>query len=99
MNLRLAQTTMAFVAMASLVPSAKAADKSGMSTPRDTQIYSRPAIREDFRPLAAPKAPAAAAFIASMLVVDPIVNNTNPSLKNDSSAGFRGEISVAAVQS
>jgi hypothetical protein len=43
MNLRLAQTTMAFVAMASLVPSAKAADKRFMSTPRDTHIYSRPA--------------------------------------------------------
>jgi hypothetical protein len=99
MNLRLAQTAVAFVAMASLVPSAKAADKHFMSTPRDTQIYSRPAIREDFRPLAAPKAPAAAAFIASLLVVDPIVNNTDPSLKNDSSFGFRGEISIAAVQS
>ena len=34
-----------------------------------------------------------------MLVVDPIVNNTNPALKNDSSVGFRGEISIAAVQS
>jgi hypothetical protein len=34
-----------------------------------------------------------------MLVVDPIVNNTDPLLKNDSSVGFRGEISIAAVQS
>jgi hypothetical protein len=99
MNLRLAQTTVAFVAMASLIPSAKAADKRFMSTPRDPHTYSRPATPEDFRPLAAPKAPAAAAFIASMLVVDPIVNNVDPLLKNDSSAGFRGEISVAAVQS
>jgi hypothetical protein len=99
MNLRLAQTAVAFVVMASLVSYAKAADKSGKSTPRDTHTYSRPATPEDFRPLAAPKTPAAAAFIASMLVVDPIVNNVDPTLKNDSSAGFRGEISVAAAQS
>jgi hypothetical protein len=99
MTLRLGQTTLAFVAMASLVPSAKAADKRFMSTPRDTQIYSRPATREDFRPLAVPKAPAAAASIASMLVVDPIVNNTDPTLLMNSTFGFRGEISIAAVQS
>ena len=98
MNLRLARTTIAFVAMAGLVPYAKAADRSGMSTPRDPHTYSRPATPEDFRPLAAPKTPAAAAFIASMLVVDPIVNNVDPTLKNDSSVGFRGEISVAAIR-
>jgi hypothetical protein len=62
MNLRLAQTTVAFVAMASLIPSAKAADKRFMSSPRDPHTYSRPATPEDFRPLAAPKTPAAAAF-------------------------------------
>ena len=43
MNLRLARTTIAFVAMAGLVPYAKAADKSGKSTPRDPHTYSRPA--------------------------------------------------------
>src|SRR5450631_931381 len=96
MNLRLAQTTMAFVAMASLVPSAEAADKRFMSTPRDTNLYSRPATREDFRPLAASETPA---IITNMLVVDPIVNNTDPTLLMNSTFGFRGEISVAAVQS
>ncbi len=96
MNLRLFPTAVAFVAIASLAPSAKAADKRFMSTPRDTNIYSRPASREDLRPLATPKLPA---FIASMLVVDPVVNNMDPTLLMSSTFGFRGEISIAAVQS
>ena len=32
-----------------------------------------------------------------MLVVDPIVNNVDPTLKDNSSVGIRGEISVAAL--
>ena len=39
------------------------------------------------------------AFIASMLVVDPVVNNIDPTLLMSSTFGFRGEISIAAVQS
>jgi hypothetical protein len=95
MKYHLTQTTSAFVLMASLIPCAKAADKSFMSVPKDTHIYSRPAIPEDFRPLAAPGA--LAGIVTNMLVVDAVVNNTNAALKNDDTVGFRGEISIGAI--
>ena len=84
MKYHLTQTTSAFVLMASLIPCAKAADKSFMSVPKDTHIYSRPAIPEDFRPLAAPGA--LAGIVTNMLVVDAVENNTNAALKNDDTA-------------
>lgn len=56
MKSRLAQTTAALLVMAGLVPCAEAADKRFMSVPRDTQINSRPAIPEDFRPISTPGA-------------------------------------------
>jgi hypothetical protein len=94
MKYHLAQTTSAFVLMASLIPCAEAADKSFMSVPRGTHIISRPAIPEDFRPLAGNNPPP---FVGEMLVVDAVVNNTNPALKNDDTVGFRGEVSIGAV--
>ncbi len=32
-----------------------------------------------------------------MLVVDAVVNNTDPLLRNDDTVGFRGELSIGAV--
>jgi len=95
MKSRLAQTTAALLVMAGLVPCAEAADKSAMSVPRDTGIRSRPAVPEDLRPLAAPKA--LTPIITSTLVVDAVVNNTDPLLKNDDTVGFRGEVSIGAI--
>jgi hypothetical protein len=94
MKYHLAQTTVALFAMASLVPCAEAADKHFMSVPRDTHIYSRPAIHEDLRPL--PTAKALAPVVAEMLVVDAVVNNTNPALRNTDTIGGT-EVSVAAT--
>ena len=84
--------TIAFFSLASLIPCAEAADKSFMSVPLDTTIHTRPAIAEDLRPLAPTKA--LAPSIISLFVADAVVNNTNPALKNDSTAGFRGEVSI-----
>jgi hypothetical protein len=95
MKHRLAQTTVALFAMASLVPCAEAADRTFMSVPRDTHIYARRAITEDFRPLPTPKA--LAPFVANMLVVDAVVNNTDPALKNIDTIGGT-EVSIG-VQS
>lgn len=94
MKSRLAQTTAALLVMAGLVPCAEAADKRFMSVPRDTQINSRPAIPEDFRPISTPGA--LTGIVTSMLVVDAVVNNTDPLLRNDASVGVRGELSIGA---
>src|SRR5215831_5828242 len=92
MKFHTVQTTTAFFTLASLVSYAEAADKSAMSVPHDTTIYTRPAIAEDLRPLAPTKA--LAPIIISLFVADAVVNNTNPALKNDDAAGFRGEVSI-----
>jgi hypothetical protein len=84
-----------FLAAVSLVPCAEAADKKFMSVPKDTHSYSRPAIREDFRPLSTLKG---TPIIFGTSVVDAVVNNTNPLLKFDDIAGFRGELSIGVVQ-
>jgi hypothetical protein len=89
----LAQTTAALFAMASLVPCAEAADKRFMSVPRDTHTYSRPAVAEDFRPLAAPKT--LSPIVTSILVDDAVVNNIDPALKDDDTVGVRTEVSIA----
>src|SRR5215471_9701044 len=73
---------------------AEAADTSVMSIPHDSNIYTRPAMPEDLRPVVTRKA----AMITSTLVVDAVVNNTDPALKNSDTVGFRGEISIGIVK-
>ncbi len=55
---------------------AEAADTSLMSVPHDSNIYTRPAIPEDLRPAVTTKA--RPPIITSTLVVDAVVNNTDP---------------------
>jgi len=89
------ENAVALFTLASLVSYAEAADKSVMSVPHDSNIYTRPAIPEDLRPLAKALAP----IITSTLVVDAVVNNTDPALKNSDTVGFRGEVSIGIVKS
>src|SRR6266852_1351998 len=89
------ENAVALFTLASLVSYAQAADKSVMSVPHDSNIYTRPAIPEDLRPLAKALAP----IITSTLVVDAVVNNTDPALKNSDTVGFRGEVSIGIVKS
>ncbi|MGH6849212.1 MAG: hypothetical protein ACREDD_01975 [Methylocella sp.] len=89
------ENAVALFTLASLVSYAEAAEK-GMSVPPDSKIYTRPAIPEDFRPPAA--AGALAPFVANMLVVDAVVNNTDPALKNENSVGSGAEISIGVAQ-
>jgi len=98
MNRSLIRTTSAFILVTSLVPCAEAADKNFMSRPVETGISSRPILSEDlkpingFGPLGAAKA--LPPFIDSISVVDAVVSNTDPSLKNDDTVGARGEVSI-----
>jgi len=73
---------------------AEAADMSVMSVPHDSNIYTRAAIPEDLRRLVTTKA----RIITSTLVVDAVVNNTDPALKNSDTVGFRGEVSIGIVK-
>jgi hypothetical protein len=93
MKYDLTQTTVALFLMASLVPCAEAADKSFMSVPKDTHIYSRRAIPEDFRRIPTPGT--LIPGVVNMLVDDAVVNNTDPSLKNTDSIGGT-ELSIGA---
>jgi hypothetical protein len=95
MKFRTVQTAIAFFVMASLVPRAEAVDTSGASVPKDTHIYSRPTIREDFRLLRTPEA--LAPFVANFSVVDAVVNNSNPALKNTDTVGGT-ELSIGVVR-
>jgi hypothetical protein len=69
------------------------------STPKDTTNYSRPAIAADRAGPIGPKAPVANAPISSPVVnvikvIDAVVNNTDPNLKNTDTEND-GEVSIA----
>src|ERR1700758_1790769 len=88
------ETAVALFTLANL-SYAEAADDSVKSVPHDSNIYSRRAVPEDLRAIVAPKA----RIITSTLVVDAVVNNTDPALKNSDTVGFRGEVSIGIVKS
>ena len=77
-------------ALSSAVPAV--AQQPGRSTPKDTNIYSRPAIPGDTAagPQAVPSGePTPAASVNVMRVIDVIVNNTDPNLKTTDMIGGR----------
>jgi len=94
MKSRLAKTTAALLLMAGIVPFTKAAE-SVRSFPPDTNNYVRPAVPDDAYPLKlranapTPKQPGVTPF-----VVDTVVNNTDPNLKNTDTFND-GETSIA----
>ena len=67
----------------------------GRSWPKDTTPYSRPAVPEDHAPGGRqPLGPATTSAVNVQRIVDAVVNNTDPTLKN-SDAFNDGEISIA----
>ncbi len=88
MTMRLAKTAMVLLATAAVATFAEAADKSFMSAPPDTNNYSRPAIPGDFASKKLPQLP------LPIFVVDTVVNNTDPNLKNTDTFND-GEINIA----
>ena len=89
MRTRLIQTIASFTILSGVAPSAMAADSSVRSFPPDLNKYQRPAIAQDQVPQRL--APSAATTI---LVVDAVVNNTDPNLKNTDTFND-GEVSIA----
>ncbi|MCI0599540.1 MAG: hypothetical protein L0Y50_09565 [Beijerinckiaceae bacterium] len=94
MKSHLRQTTAALLLMAEIVPFAKAAE-SARSFPPDTNNYVRPAVPDDADPLKSrSKAPAPLQPGVTSFVVDTVVNNTNPNLRNTDTFND-GETSIA----
>ena len=94
MTSHLANTGAALLAIASLSPFANAADNNVRSSPKDTNTYSRPAIPEDFTPSRRRAAARLLPIGSSISVVDAVVSNTDPNLKNIDAAGD-SELSIA----